>query len=110
MGKLKVTSTYPPAIWNKPDGSKVIVAGTITAVNNKPWSKPYVKVKSFVEKAHIIWEAPPKPAPVKEITHTVKGSKGDVYTVTRRANGSWFCSCMGFHYRKTCRHVTDLTK
>lgn len=111
MGKIKITSTYPPAIWTKADGSKVIVAGTIIAVNNKPWTKgAYVKIKSFVEKSQIVWERSSKTIPVKEMTYTVRGSKGDVYKVTRRTNGSWFCSCTGFHYRKTCRHIQDLTK
>ena len=35
-----------------------------------------------------------------------KGSKGNVYTVTR--NGTKYtCTCPGFVFRKHCKHVTE---
>lgn len=37
------------------------------------------------------------------VTKTVKGSKGQVYTVTTGARPS--CSCTGFQFRKTCKHI-----
>lgn len=36
-------------------------------------------------------------------TWQVVGSKGDIYTVSY--NGSWTCTCTGFHYHNTCRHI-----
>ena len=39
---------------------------------------------------------------------TVKGSKGDVYTVTRTAN-KLNCSCVGFQFRKKCKHLEVAT-
>jgi len=39
---------------------------------------------------------------------TYKGSKGDSYEVTyNQWNGPdmWHCTCPGFKYRKTCKHV-----
>ena len=39
-------------------------------------------------------------------TFTIKGSKGDQYLVTRSPKG-WTCTCKGFEFRKSCRHVTE---
>ena len=41
-------------------------------------------------------------APVAQ-TRTVQGSKGELYTVTLGAKPS--CSCTGFQFRKTCKHI-----
>ena len=39
-------------------------------------------------------------------TFTIKGSKGDKYLVTRAPTG-WTCTCKGFEFRKSCRHITE---
>ncbi len=46
---------------------------------------------------------------VKEDTETwlVDGSKGSKYTVIRTKN-KWTCTCPGFQFRKTCRHIMEL--
>lgn len=40
---------------------------------------------------------------------TVKGSKGDTYVVTKNSKG-WTCSCKGFEFRKSCRHIAEMGK
>lgn len=40
-------------------------------------------------------------------TITVQGSKGNTYVVTKE-NGKATCSCPGFGFRKTCKHVQGL--
>lgn len=40
-------------------------------------------------------------------TWVVEGSKGSRYTVVRSRN-IWTCTCPGFQFRKTCKHVTEL--
>jgi hypothetical protein len=40
-------------------------------------------------------------------TWTVEGSRGSKYVVTQTKN-SWSCSCPGFQFRKTCRHIKEL--
>ena len=39
-------------------------------------------------------------------TFTVKGSKGDSYTVTI-GSGKSHCTCSGFQFRRTCKHVKE---
>lgn len=39
--------------------------------------------------------------------HIVTGSKGDVYTVTVENNKA-SCSCSGFRFKRTCRHVKEI--
>lgn len=38
-------------------------------------------------------------------TREVKGSKGAVYIVTTHPNGKVTCSCPGYTYRRTCKHL-----
>jgi hypothetical protein len=40
-------------------------------------------------------------------TWVVEGSKGSKYTIIRSQN-IWTCTCPGFQFRKTCKHVTEL--
>lgn len=37
----------------------------------------------------------------------VEGSRGSRYTVVRASN-SWTCTCPGYQFRKTCRHIKEL--
>lgn len=49
----------------------------------------------------------PNPFKVVKVTDTIEvaGSKGQIYTVNTAEKT---CSCMGFVYRGTCKHVKDL--
>ena len=40
-------------------------------------------------------------------TITVQGSKGNTYIVTKE-NGKATCTCPGFGFRKTCKHVQEV--
>ena len=48
-------------------------------------------------------------APVKSAreTITVQGSKGNTYIVTKE-NGKATCTCPGYSYRKSCRHIDEV--
>lgn len=39
---------------------------------------------------------------------TIEGSKGNKYVVTRNS-AKWNCTCPGFSFRKTCKHVSELS-
>jgi hypothetical protein len=45
----------------------------------------------------------------KESTQTwsVEGSRGSRYTVVR-TQSTWACTCPGFQFRKSCRHIQEL--
>ena len=45
----------------------------------------------------------------KESTQTwsVNGSRGSRYTVVR-TRSTWTCTCPGFQFRKSCRHILEL--
>ena len=50
---------------------------------------------------------PPVSAPVAgEKTWSVKGSKGNVYTV-KLSEGSYSCTCAGYNFRRKCRHIEE---
>jgi len=64
---------------------RVIERSRIISINNKVIEKQDTVVKTF----------------------TVKGSKGDTYTVTVNS-GKSHCTCSGFQFRKSCKHVKDV--
>lgn len=49
-----------------------------------------------------------KPQDNKVIQQIVKGSKGQEYILTK-AEGKWTCTCPGFQFRRTCKHVAEAT-
>jgi hypothetical protein len=51
-------------------------------------------------------KAPPSVNDVHE--ETVKGSSGDLYSVEVWTDGQTSCNCMGFLYRRRCKHVEAL--
>jgi hypothetical protein len=40
-------------------------------------------------------------------TITVQGSKGNTYIVTKE-NGKASCSCPGYNFRRTCKHIQEV--
>lgn len=38
-----------------------------------------------------------------------KGSKGNVYTITREKS-TWSCTCVGFGFRRDCKHIAAAKK
>jgi hypothetical protein len=45
-------------------------------------------------------------------THTVVGSKGDIYTVTKDTKGNYSCNCWGYKRAKDmkCKHIKTVIK
>jgi hypothetical protein len=39
----------------------------------------------------------------------ISGSKGSKYVVTKTSS-KWDCTCPGFGFRKTCKHVSELSR
>jgi hypothetical protein len=48
-----------------------------------------------------------KKAVQKENTFQVKGSKGNLYTVSISRKGNT-CTCVGFEFRRNCKHINQI--
>ncbi len=68
---------------------------------------------SILHKKNIVWirDAEGKRSTVKVDPDyrqwTIRGSKGNEYLVIRQ-KGQYNCTCPGFTYRKSCRHITEV--
>jgi hypothetical protein len=106
MNKLRIKSTHRPAlVW----GGKYtrLVGGTITEVNGQPWKHAYVAVSGNITFNDIEWSPniAIKESVGKPTTKKVKGSKGNIYTITIHGNGKQTCTCLGYQYRRFCKHT-----
>ena len=89
----------------KPDRS--VPAGSFLLLCNGDKKMPTrVIAMSYVTKLIYNDGTAAKKAQAQSLTKSwqVAGSKGNVYTVTE-SNGRKTCSCPGFTFRKTCKHV-----
>jgi len=64
---------------------RVINKATIVSIDNKSVEQKDNAVKTF----------------------SIKGSRGDTYTVTVGSN-KMHCTCSGFQFRKTCKHIKEV--
>ena len=48
------------------------------------------------------------PAINNVVRETIEGSRGDLYTVEVWTDGHTKCNCMGFLYRRKCKHIDSL--
>jgi transposase-like protein len=64
-------------------------------------------VLSREEKGRMIAEKPKQVVRLDENTYRVSSQSGDgMYSVNRRANGSWICNCLHHYYRQVrCKHI-----
>ena len=85
-----------PNKWDNPDSFKLFTG-------NPEW--PYSVISAnHVHDIKYIEGGPGKNVRTDVRSWTVSGSKGDQYTVTQ--NGTkWSCTCSGFQFRRTCKHV-----
>ena len=119
--KLTVHSAHRPAIYTDISGTRRIAAGTIHKITMGTATArlPFV-VPEGITLAEIAWEPyPPKPsAPrgrnqaLEDLGITgeaesrfVTGSKGDTYKVTLNVDTTWSCTCLGYTYRRHCKHL-----
>jgi hypothetical protein len=103
---MKIVSTMAPCIVRWPDGRREIMAGTIISVDGTPRSTQ-LDVPADFELSSVEWcrHLATKPANTPIKTHVIDGSNGDTHVVTTYENGTTRCTCKGYQYRKTCRHL-----
>ena len=100
-----VVVDWPPALANMQSGRYAISGGT--------WLR--VPEDTAFEDLHLWMVVKPsesKPDPVEARSWTVRGSKGDEYTVTQSASDSrqifFSCTCVGYGYRRKCKHIEGI--
>lgn len=88
---------------------------TIVEVNNGKWAivggRWYpIPTTTTLEMLRAAWKGKrvnqTKPTADRWI---VEGSKGDTYEVEYKG-GQWKCSCQGFGWRRSCKHVDSIKK
>lgn len=85
---------YPPGLVVL-NGRKYVINGTMTEV---PMSTRHQDLER------------PKETVVEVIRHSVPSSSGrSTHTVTQRGN-SLSCDCVGYTYRRTCKHVKKIAQ
>jgi hypothetical protein len=97
---IKIKSLLNPAIFHSHTrGKTYIVAG----------DQPWIEVPEGTTLDEVTWEPLQKPrkdpSDAQERLFEVEGSKGNKYTVKHAANGSWSCECVGYGFRRKCKHI-----
>lgn len=94
---LPVRVRMNPIIARLPSGTYAISGGTWIPV-------PENTTRADLPK-YMTWDPPACAPPVPSgRVWMVEGSKGQTYTV-KAASGSLSCSCKGYQYRRSCRHI-----
>jgi len=70
----------------------------------------WIEVPYGTKREDIIVKGIPKPPPAKRAEYSVKGSTGSVYKVIIDTVNGNSCSCVGFTYRRACKHIDSVTK
>lgn len=103
----KIWSTYRPVLWHTQRGIQV-AGGTVTKLmlDDTPLPVDYIFPKSTTLQEFEWMNNFAMPAKSELRTRTVSGSKGDLYTITMYPNGKETCTCMGYQYRRKCKHIS----
>lgn len=91
-----------PLLFTAPSGQRYAVAGSV-------WVPVPLNTTRATLGRFMTWEpAEAKPPSLTESREwSVAGSKGNTYCVVER-DGAWGCSCVGYGYRRTCRHINEI--
>jgi len=94
------TQTFTGALLPNPDW----VANDCVTITGDRWCPIRI-----IPKKDILDGVDTTPAPYanEDLICNVTGSKGTPYVVNRTAN-IWSCTCMGFAYRKDCKHIKQV--
>jgi hypothetical protein len=100
--KYEIKSALNPGIFKSPvTGKTFIIAG------DQPWMEVPPETTLDDIKWTPLYKSQISQSDAPKQVFEVEGSKGNKYTVKQAANDSWSCTCAGFGYRNSCRHVAN---
>ena len=93
---IDVVGLYPPAIFlDVRTNRRYVLTGG-----------PWVEISHDIQMCDINWiNLMQKHYRQKDEVFVIEGSKGDKYNVTKFANGEKSCDCMGYSFRRSCKHL-----
>ena len=89
--------TMPPALMKSSvSGKTYIVAGCMIPVPDDTTREDMHKYVTYSRQNQTskIWK--------------IKSSSGSTYTVTKRDNGNYTCTCAGFKFHRKCKHIAGV--
>jgi hypothetical protein len=105
MGRIDMSPvevSVPPALFTSHTGIRYGIAGSV-------WVEVPIGTTLDELSEYMVYK-PREIVPVPgENSWSVKGSKGNIYTV-KLSKGVYSCSCPGFGFRRKCRHVEEKRK
>ena len=120
--KIAITFEFPSYVIGSPGVSKTTITGIVEKAT-KFTPPDFVRIVTDFDSPVRIREIPlhrvtrieyadgraATQEAVKDDTQvwTVDGSRGSRYNVIRSKN-TWTCTCPGFQFRKSCRHIKEL--
>ena len=120
--RVAITFEFPSYVIGSPKVSKTTITGVVEKVT-KFTPPDFIRIVTDFDSPVRVREIPlhrvtnleyadgriAAQETVKEDTETwsVAGSRGSRYTVIRTRN-KWTCTCTGFQFRKSCRHIQEI--
>lgn len=95
-----VTVEMPPALYRSHTGKVYGIAGSVWVEVPKDTT-----LESISD--YMVYKPRERPTVPGENSWSVKGSKGNIYTV-KLSQGVYSCSCPGYGFRRKCRHITEI--
>ena len=103
--KYQIWCAYPPVLTEDAQGYKTVHGGSISKIVAGKFSLPITtKFPASTTLADFVWQRPITKAFTPTIRR-VEGSKGKTYIVKSTPSGKWECSCSGYTFRRTCKHI-----
>lgn len=104
---LTIKSSLPPALYTLPgDTSYRVAGGHVISVNGVDLAiSPPIPLS--VGYSDIVWQPTNPTNAVQPKSITVQGKTG-TYIVKIAVNGVKSCSCPGYSFRRTCKHLVQV--
>lgn len=102
----KITSIYPPTIVNLPTGRYAVASSTWIPITAK------VKMEDLL-KRWVKWEPSIKekaPNQQSDWSWQILNSKGNGYYTVSFDKRGWACTCPGYSFRRSCKHIEQAKK